>query len=105
MVCKSADAGAIALGAEAVVADVIAHPHKQIHVVGKTALIQVKDAVGKNAADAIGAVVAKTPQPFPAGVVEMRRVPGLIGKALLFGSPAQLFSYIATGCWAATGLP
>ena len=58
MGCRSADAGAVALGAEAVVADVAADTHEQIHVVGKTALVEMKDAVSENAANAIGAVVA-----------------------------------------------
>ena len=69
MACRSADAGAEALGAEAVVADVVTHLHEQIHVVGKTALVEMKDAVSKDAADAVSAVVAKALQPFPAGVV------------------------------------
>ena len=69
MGCRSADAGAIALGAEAVVSDVLADLHEEINVVGKTALIKVKDAVSKDAADAASAVVSKPPQPFPAGVV------------------------------------
>ena len=105
MACRSADAGAIALGAEAVVADVAADPNEQIHVVGKTALIQVKNAVGKNATDAICTVVSQAPWTFTARVVEMRRIPGLVRETLLFGPPAQFFSDIATWCGAATGLP
>ena len=69
MDCRSADVGAIALGAEAVVSDVLADLHEEINVVGKTALIKVKDVVSKDAADAVSAVVAKALQPFPAGVV------------------------------------
>ena len=61
MVCKLADATSIALGAEAVVSDVVADLHEQINVVGKSALIQVKDAVSKDAADPVSAVVAKAP--------------------------------------------
>ena len=61
MACKSADATAIALGAEAVVSDVVADLHEQINVVGKSTLIQVKYAVSKDAADPVSAVVAQTP--------------------------------------------
>ena len=104
MGCRSADAGSVALGAEAVVADVLAHLHEQIHVVSKTALVEVKDAVRKDAADSVCAVVAKAPKTLPAGVMEMGRIPGLVGEALLFGAPAQFFSHVAARSGAATGL-
>ena len=42
---------------------------------------------------------------FPAGVMEMCGIPGLVGEALLFSPPAQFFSHITTRCGAATGLP
>ena len=104
MACKSTDARAVALGAETVVTDVFADLYEQIDVVCKTALIQVKDTLSKNAAYSVAAVVAEAPKTFPARVVEMRRVPGLVGEALFFGSPAQLFCYVAAVCGAATGL-
>ena len=61
MACRSADARAVALGAETVVTDVFADLHEQIDVVCKTALIQVKDTLSKNAAYPVSAVVSKAP--------------------------------------------